>query len=787
MDAYQRVRASPAVSAAATLAVDTETRNSHASTSITLTTTATTTRPRRKTHREHPDLRVAALRGSPRPLSTYFLAKGFAANSYFAQRLRYAMYWVSLLAICGISSYWLNDKSLEHGGLYVKDVSRRIAFQNQPCENPRSGSCGSCGTLVFYAMFEYHLLPAAVLIGLPATGWRVFEPFKRAAATPSDSNGTHVDKGKVTRSGYLQFCEVLCTLIIVLHVLILLYFTYSFIYGDLFHCEVARVHLYAFGGALAYVGVMIEIAYFARFREHIKMQLGAFHESDQTGNIRGRLEPKKRHFESELGRVTREVRKGLYKETKLGNVRNLAGLLAYAQTRLGDDFADGMYRNASITCKWFSRSMKNPLHAAAYDGNLPALELLVAAGFSVTSFDKVNRARFSTGDLFWHFASAVISRPKYDTVDGTKRSMFKTTLVTPLHCAVGTGQVGAVRWLLDHGADPNAKSRSSYWSDRIPPLFVAESPEIVTLLLEAGANQLEVPDPGRLNTLTVLQVAYLRGNIPVARVLERWGGDVALTPLHEAAAADDVASVHRLVGKGADPNCVGENGYCGLYRRTPLHWGAVNGAVRAVEVLLAAGADPNFQDSHGRTPLHWAAAVNRPALVKVLLEAGADPHVRDWSDMTPLLCASVAKDVPESLFDCLVHHGADVNEELHNGDTGLHLAMKCEQQTTALALLAAGGDIMKTNDDGYRPVDCTTSTTLQFELKRAAGTRDVMISYTHSHAEFARKLRQSLEDANVTTWLDLSTSSVSSCMGGPRVGLETLSFSLTLLLSTLVV
>jgi hypothetical protein len=83
--------------------------------------------------------------------------------------------------------------------------------------------------------------------------------------------------------------------------------------------------------------------------------------------------------------------------------------------------------------------------------------------------------------------------------------------------------------------------------------------------------------------------------------------------------------------------------------------------------------------------------------------------------------------------------------------------MKDELQSTALALLAAGGDIMRTNHDDYRPVDCTTSTTLQFEIKRAAGNRDVMISYTHSHSEFALKLRESLEQANITTWLDLST------------------------------
>jgi ankyrin repeat protein len=134
--------------------------------------------------------------------------------------------------------------------------------------------------------------------------------------------------------------------------------------------------------------------------------------------------------------------------------------------------------------------------------------------------------------------------------------------------------------------------------------------------------------------------------------------------------------------------------------------------------------------------LHWAARCNRTEAVALALLEG----------------------IHKDLLQALVHHGADINETLPNGDAALHLAMKRSHQATALALLAAGADIMKVNADGCRPIDCTTSTELQFAIKRAAGSRDVMISYTHSHMEFAKKLRAHLESQRITTWLDLSTS-----------------------------
>ncbi|KAF1317735.1 Ankyrin-like protein, partial [Globisporangium splendens] len=699
----------------------------------------------RNHHTKHPRLRPGL-----HTLPAFLLGNAHAnSNSYFARRLRFTMYIVSFFCAIGVWCFWVDRTPIADGGVYVTDILTLIAFQREDCPKGSDASCGSCSNMAVYAMLVYSTLPVVVLIGLPATCIRLFEPFKRQERHEESIEAAD-GKLQVTRTIYMQLCELLCSGILLFNMLVFLCFVYSITRGDTFECSLVRVQLYMFGAIITFSGVMVEITYFSRFREHVKMQLGAFLESMQTGDGFSRTPNR---FRTPRACIVVDIRKRLLEETILGNVHEIEKIILEAKHFLGDGFVADLYGDASIVCGLFGRSMKNPLHVAAFHGNVPVMRLLVNEGFRVNSYDKLRRLRFSTGELFWSLAQYVISKPP--TFADKSTSIFRTTLVTPLFCAVKTGQTNAVRWLLDHGADPNVKAKSSYWSERIPPLFVAESSEIVKMLLEAGANHLTIPDPGRMNTLTVLQLAYLRGNIPVAREIEKWGGDVALTPLHEAAAANDVSAVRKLLRKGADPNCLGEHGYCGLYRRTPLHWAAINGAVDAVEILLEACADPNFQDSQGRSPLHWAARMNRVDVVKVLLEKGADPHLRDDADMTPLLCAAKAKDASESLFDCLVQHGADINEQLPNGDTGLHLAMKDELQNTALAILAAGGDVMRTNHDGYRPVDCTTSTTLQFEIKRAAGNRDVMISYTHSHSEFVLKLRESLERANVTTWLDL--------------------------------
>ncbi|CEG38890.1 ankyrin-like protein [Plasmopara halstedii] len=691
---------------------------------------------------------ISLPRGTPKPLPTAFLGSGYGRNSYFTWRLRMSTLLVATLGTAGIVTFWTSN-DIGHGGVFVRDVGYALAFHRTKTTACIAGTdyCGACDTIVVYAMLVYHVAPLLVIIGLPASGLRIFEPFQRRRDL--DGGG----RQKIQRSVFFQGCELLSVVVLVFSLLVILYYVYALFQGNNFYCKQVRAILYVTFAVGTFFANFVVLTYFARFREHLSMQLGAFKETDQTGGIRSRLQ--RRHkYKSERARVINDLRKHLYKETSLGNLHKIETLLQYAKERLGTEFAHEMYNDAKLVCKLFGRSKKNPLHVAAYLGNTQALQLFVEAGFRIDSYDKVSRVRFTTGDLFWTFAQIFVSKP-YTIEDEMAASIFRTTLVTPLHCAVSTGQIQAVQWLIEHKANVNLKSRASYWSDRLPPLFVADNPDIVTLLLEAGANHLEVPDPGHMNTLTVLQMAYMRGNFPVAHELEQWGADVALTPLHEAAAKDNTTLIKKLLKTGADPNCVGEYGYTGMHRRTPLHWAAITGATNAVSMLLEAGADPDFQDIFGRSPLHWAARVNKPKVVELLLSKGADVKLRDYRAHTPLLCAASCKNVTAGLFDCLVEHGADIDDRLPNGDTALHIAMKCEQKGTALALLDSGADVMETNRDGYRPVDCTTSTQLQFEIKQAAGDRDVMISYTHSHSMFALKIRDHLERANITSWLDL--------------------------------
>ncbi|TMW55585.1 hypothetical protein Poli38472_010467 [Pythium oligandrum] len=716
-----------------------------------------------------PQQQIPASVGSSNPAH---MLGAFKFNSYFAIRLLHmAQIIVVIDAVALLFFYgFRRGHSVVNGGsVYVK-YPLKVVFE--PSD--------SCATTSALAALVYHLVPAVIILALPASGLHVFEPFKREHRI---GRGGHIQK--VKRTIFLQFCEMTAVFMFFYISMVIALGLYYIVVTDLFDCP-RNPAVYVFGfGALVVLWLMyMEIRYFTRFREHLKMQLGAFSEADQTGDVKAHMARSKMRRRLDRGnpsqvdgngknesdpsasnskapprkQIVHFVRKRLFRGAQLGDIPLLRRTLRIARRHLGEDFARELYPDATIVCWFFSFSKKNPMHVAAYHGNIAAMELLYRAKLSVNAFDKTSRVRFSTGDMFWYLARFFIRQPVVSAEDAYgSSSIFKSTLVTPLHCAVSTGRLEAVRWLLQRGADVNLCSKSSYRSEsKLPPIFVVDHPEITKELLAAGANHLVIPDPGHMNTITVLQLAYLRGNYAVAQVLENWGGDIALTPLHTAAAMNDTTKLRNFLRKKVHPDCLGELGYVGLNKRTPLHWATVNGAKDAVELLLDAKADANFQDARGRTPLHWAARVNRLEVVKILLDNGADPNIADDGGMTPILCAACAGGTSAEMFKALVNHGANINYQLPStGDTALHIAVKLDDQQTAVALLSVGGDIMRMNHDGFRPIDCTTSTRLQFEIKRAAGNRDVMISYTHSHMEFALKLRKSLEDANITTWLDL--------------------------------
>ena len=90
-------------------------------------------------------------------------------------------------------------------------------------------------------------------------------------------------------------------------------------------------------------------------------------------------------------------------------------------------------------------------------------------------------AALALGD--WETAGAALARDP--ATDRARRAS-----VSALHLMAKRNDVAAVKWLLDHGADPNA--RWTHWDAEVTPLHLAVlgggHEDIVRLLLEAGAD-----------------------------------------------------------------------------------------------------------------------------------------------------------------------------------------------------------------------------------------------------------------------------------------------------------
>ena len=200
----------------------------------------------------------------------------------------------------------------------------------------------------------------------------------------------------------------------------------------------------------------------------------------------------------------------------------------------------------------------HPLDWAAFTGQLPLVELLVAKGAK--------------------------------------------DLKTPLFLAIQQQHILAAKFLLDHGADPNACCR--YGSSQTALHIAAGKGDIeaALLLLEHGA-QVNVSEQ---NQETPLDYAVGQTSKEMVELLFAHGAIITGKPpghwsvFHEwALGAGDPHIADVLLFHKADINapCDGHDG------QTPLHFAASQGQLQAVEWLLKNGANINARDKNGATPL----------------------------------------------------------------------------------------------------------------------------------------------------------------------------------------
>ncbi|KAK0622650.1 ankyrin repeat-containing domain protein [Immersiella caudata] len=201
---------------------------------------------------------------------------------------------------------------------------------------------------------------------------------------------------------------------------------------------------------------------------------------------------------------------------------------------------------------------------------------------------------------------------------------------TILHRAMCYNSLDTARFLLDEGADCNAKNRHGK-----TPIWEAcrnGHLEMVRLALEHGADLAVTTSDGLELMHEVIFETWSSGDTVMLETLLRHGaprGAVGepphvFSPLHFAAEIGSPVALHLLREAGAILDATTDDYEPqGL---TPLHIAAQSGQSDAARVLSELGADLNFKAANGETPLLKAYLHGNHDVALTLLELGSNPQ-----------------------------------------------------------------------------------------------------------------------------------------------------------------
>jgi ankyrin repeat protein/CHAT domain-containing protein len=293
-----------------------------------------------------------------------------------------------------------------------------------------------------------------------------------------------------------------------------------------------------------------------------------------------------------------------------------------------------------------------------------------------------------------------------------------------------TGDTETIKFLIDNGADVNAKDKNGYTA-----LMVAvkhDHIELVKLLIDKGVD-VNVKHKGNK---TALMSAAKRGNTETVKLLIDKDADVnakdkkGKTALMIAARLGNTKTVKLLIDKGADVNAKDSSDYTTLMRavrlgnteivklliengadvnaknkadRTALMSSVVFKKAETTALLLEYGADINDMDKFGFTTLMKAVLSGNTETVKQLIENGADVNAKDKNGKTALMIAVIfwRANITTNIVQLLLRNGADVNAKDKNGVTALMFAAEQGFFMTARLLIENGADINAKDKNGW--------------------------------------------------------------------------------------
>lgn len=324
---------------------------------------------------------------------------------------------------------------------------------------------------------------------------------------------------------------------------------------------------------------------------------------------------------------------------------------------------------------------------------------------------------------------------------------------TPLHASARSGDVAVARFLIAHGADPNARAHGHGPTPLQEALFEKKL-DLAAELVQSGARP-NVYTAAATGDTDLLRRAFLDDPTSLLRP-----DGAGRSPLVYAAQAGRLDSVKLLLSLGvhdlpadtetreaawwaarnrdatmlrllldaqSDPNLFD----VAIDAEAPFDW---------VRSLLDHKADPNHLDSRGLRPLHLAAYANRADVLKLLLDGGANINATTTSESmlfcgikfqkgdTPLHVAAENSQPASILF--LVQHGAAVNLQNADGATPLFYAAGNPPdlaEPMVRCLIEHGADVNLAEREGQTPFDRANAAAQPDELFKSEGKRPVKV------------------------------------------------------------
>jgi ankyrin repeat protein len=288
----------------------------------------------------------------------------------------------------------------------------------------------------------------------------------------------------------------------------------------------------------------------------------------------------------------------------------------------------------------------NTMLLAADIANTELIQLLLKAGADASSANPDNETALHLVSRAGNVEAAKLLLKAGAKVD--VRENFGQQ--TPLMWAVARRQPAMVGFLIDRGADINARSAIRDYQrvvtaesrgkqlDRggLTPLMYAAREncrECVEILLKHKVD-VNLPDPSGMAPLVI---AMLNSNWDIAKRLVESGADVNQWDMY-----------------GTSPLAVAIGGMTGAGGRNPLDADTPNKATgtELVKMLIDRGANPNQQTyfrgagrggARGTTPFMAAVSTGNMDLVKLLLEKGANPRLATSEGQGTIILAAQAR------------------------------------------------------------------------------------------------------------------------------------------------